>query len=87
MHYHLYKFRCPLCTVEQAAYVLCSADVCISFAPCVYCKEQGLDVIEEYERPYMSPDLVSSGKMWSIQIMPGELSLYQLKKKLGIELE
>ena len=89
MHYHLEKFRCSQCTVEQVTFVLCISEICLSEIPCIVCKAKGMLLLDDYPGqtniPFMIPELWDNGKMWQSRIVQGEITLNKLKEKLGIK--
>ncbi len=89
MHYHLEKFRCAKCTVEQAAFVLCIPEICLIEIPCLLCNSKGMQLLSGYigetDDPFIVPELMSKGQiMWSLKMVEGEIPLNKLKK-LGIK--
>ena len=89
MHYHLEKFRCLQCTVEQAAFILCNPEICLSMIPCIVCKQQEMLLLDNYpgqtDRPFIVPEMIEKGQMWSLRMVEGEITLNRLKEKLGIK--
>lgn len=85
MYYHIHKFRCGKCTVEQTGHVICGMEDVFCFIPCIKCGSTGMALLESECTVEIVPQFLMAGRLFWVTAMPGEVGLQELTKKLGLQ--